>query len=135
MKLQNKKPLIVILSAFKTGKSYKENKVRNNLLESMLHEHNLATKHVEGVWQGESEDSILVALNSKKDLETVKNFAFKNFDQDVILFSNENRDSILITKDGGEIELGKLKRISEKEALKKQCFTYDPSSQTYWHCN
>ena len=104
--------LSVILSAHLTQYSSVENKYRHELLTSMIYDLGLSYAVVQGVYKGVSEVSILVKLNSFADLEILKNYAFKNFGQESVLFNDYNGMSHLMYNDGKDEMLGKLQPVA-----------------------
>lgn len=128
------KPKIVILSAFTSGLPYADNCKNHIRLKRMLTDCKLPFKTVKGFYKGDSETSLVVTIKTLEDLRTVESFAFKNFYQDSILYSDSDRNSSIITKDGEVHSIGKLQIVPKSEALSHEYFTYDPINKTYWIC-
>jgi hypothetical protein len=123
---------IIILSAFRSGHNKTENKARHELLKNMLRDIHMDFKEVHGYYKNEPELSLIVPFKNEEEFNTVKLYAFVNFLQDSILVSNYKRDSYVMTRDGAQIELGKLVSVDRNKALSNEYYTYDPVNKTYW---
>jgi hypothetical protein len=49
-----------------------------------------------GVYKGQEEDSLVVLVNNETDIQTVKDFAFKSFNQESVLYQDANQEAYLI---------------------------------------
>jgi hypothetical protein len=117
-------PKIVILSAELSTETEFFNQLRTNRLINMIRDLNLPFGLVDGYYKGDKENSILVEVKNQIDVENLLGFA-SNFDQECILYSDENRSSELIFCNGENRQMiGKLQAVSELEARKQDNFTY-----------
>jgi hypothetical protein len=119
-------PKIVILSAELSTETEFFNLLRTNRLLNMIRDINLPFGVVEGYYKGVKENSVLVEIKNELDVETLLDFA-KNFNQESILYSDENRESCLYICDNGLENpemIGKLQAVSELEAKKLDSYTY-----------
>lgn len=107
---------VVILSGELSSLSSKENVRRTELLNDMLVELNFSFNSALGVYKGVAESSFVVLINDSADLETLKNFAFKSFNQESILHQDTNQEAFLIYQNGTMERLGRLEQISKDEA-------------------
>lgn len=114
---------VVILSAELSSLSKKENERRSELLNDMLVELNFSFNPALGVYKGVGESSFVVLINDGADLETLKNFAFKSFNQESILHQDANQEAFLIYQNRTMERLGRLEQISKDEAEKLVAYT------------
>lgn len=95
---------------------------------------NIDFKCLEGVYNGMSESNWLCIINSKSDYIKLRDLAIE-FNQECILYSNEDRDSWLInTKYSiGEMRyIGKMQCVSKLEAINHSGYTYDAKYGRYY---
>lgn len=118
----NTQEKVVILSAELAG--HVDNAARTERLRRMLTGLHFSNgcfanfKAAKGYYKGNYEDNFIVLLKDSEwetELEMLKDFAFENFGQEAILFSDANRHTELIFQDGTE-SLGKLVSVSKDEA-------------------
>lgn len=114
---------VVILSAESTKISDDANNQRTTILESLLLDLNLAFNRALGVYNGNSEASFVVLVNSEEEIEALKGFAFKNFDQESILLQDANQEASLLFANGTSERLGRLTQVSEEIAKTHNNFT------------
>ena len=125
--IQTKKPFVII-SAERFTNTIEENEKNHNELLTQLKKDKFSIKEVEGVYQGTVEKSILVILNQRwlaVELATFKNYA-AIFDQESILFVDEERNASLIFPKGGLSEnLGKFIAVTKGIATQMSNYTFD----------
>lgn len=125
--IQTKKPFVII-SAERFTNTIKENKKNHLDLWLQLKRDGFSIKEVEGVYQGTTEKSILVILNKRwlaVELATFKNYA-AIFNQESILFVDEERNASLIFPKGGLSEnLGKFIAVTKGIATQMSNYTFD----------
>jgi len=125
--IQTKKPFVII-SAERFTNTIEENEKNHNELLTQLKKDKFSIKEVEGVYQGTVEKSILVILNQRwlaVELATFKNYA-AIFNQESILFVDEERNASLIFPQGGLSEkLGKFIAVSKGIAIQMSNYTFD----------
>lgn len=128
----NIKPKIVILSAELSTLCPVENTARTNRLKKMLTDLHLAYGNftdiipIKGVYKGVMEDSFCISLKDnvwEDELDILKGFALDNFSQEAILFSDANRATELMFKDGQE-SIGRLTSVSKEEATQSENYSY-----------
>lgn len=125
--LEVKKPFVII-SAERFTNTIEENKKNHLDLWLQLKRDGFSIKEVEGVYQGTVEKSIIVILNKRwlaVELATFKNYALI-FDQESILFVDEERNASLIFPQGGVSEkLGKFIAVTKGIATQMSNYTFD----------
>lgn len=114
---------VVILSAEKSNLDRINNGKRTMLLEQMILDIGLNFEPALGVYKGSEERSFVVVINNNTDLETLKSFAFKNFEQESILYQDSNQEAYLITNGGDVIQLGKLTNVPREVATRQDGYT------------
>lgn len=128
----NIKPKIVILSAELSSLCPVENSARTQRLKKVLTDLHLSCGNfsniveINGVYKGVMEDSFCISLKDdawETELETLKGFALDNFGQEAVLFSDANRATELLFKDGQEF-IGKLTSVSKEEAIQSENYSY-----------
>ena len=111
------------------------NKIATACVEARLKEFGASFKRVLGFWDGEAEQSFVIALSDNKVEELAEVRALtKLYAQDAVMRSRSDRTSYLEYSSGEIEELGTLKTISRKQAIKLESFTYDTFNKTYWAC-
>lgn len=114
---------VVILSAELSTKRFESNRQRTETLEGMLNDCNFRFKKALGCYKGSSEDSFVVVLRDAQELETLKDFAFTNFEQESILYQDANQEAYLVFANGKTEQLGRLEQVDKKEATSQEAFT------------
>jgi hypothetical protein len=114
---------VVILSAENTKLTPEQNCQRTKILKHCLEDCNLLFGESLGMYKGEPETSFVVIINNSHDLQALKDFAFKNFNQESILYQDANQEAHLIFNNGAEERLGRLEEVTEEEARKHNAFT------------
>jgi len=105
---------VVILSAERFNESEAFNWFRTNRLENMLQDLNLSYSKAQGHWDGGHEESFVVIVNNKAEIDTLKDFAFKSFDQEAILHQDSNQMAHIISKDNSIKMIGRLEQVNPK---------------------
>ena len=105
---------VVIISAELTNESGISNVDRSVNLEKCLDDCNLQFNKASGVYKGSSEKSFIVLPRNSAEINVLKEFAFKNFNQESILFQDKSGDTFLIYSDGKKETIGRLKKVSSK---------------------
>tara|TARA_R110000765_G_scaffold412468_1_gene512120 strand:+ start:454 stop:879 length:426 start_codon:yes stop_codon:yes gene_type:complete len=130
------KKSFVIISAERFTNTIEENKKNHLDLWLQLKRDGFSIKEVEGVYQGTSEKSIIVILNKRwlaVELATFKNYA-AIFDQESILFVDEERTaSLIFTKGGLSEKLGKFIAVPKGIATQMSNYTFD--GQDHYVCD
>lgn len=117
------KQRVVILSAELSENSSKRNVMCNENLELCLQECNFKYKNAIGVYKGHKENSFVVIVNNNEDIETLKDFAFKNFDQESILETDIKGNAYLTYQDNTSKIVGRLEQTSKDVAISKNGYT------------
>jgi len=122
---------IVIFSVFQSVRSDSYNLQSHKSLLNFLEQKGIGFKVLKGFYKGESELSVLVHANHLKTIEKIA----IDFFQESILISDSNRlTSLHFLKDGTTENIGTLKKVSQKQALASDCYTFDVSTGHYWLC-
>lgn len=114
---------VVILSAELSTKSFESNRQRTQTLEGILQDLHLSYNKATGVYKGSQEDSFVVIVNSELDIEVLRDFAFKNFDQESILVQDANQEAYLLYQDGTTQRLGVLEQATKEVATAQDSYT------------
>ena len=75
-----------------------------------------------GHYKGTKEKSFFVTVNNETDLETLEKFAFNNFNQESILYSDNNGNCTL-NFDGHTKDIGKMQIVNPKYVEQLENFT------------
>jgi len=102
---------VVIISAELTNESGISNVDLSVNLEKCLDDCNLQFNKASGVYKGSSEKSFIVLPRNSAEINVLKEFAFKNFNQESILFQDKSGDTFLIYSDGKKEAIGRLKKV------------------------
>ena len=105
---------VVILSAELNTNSFEKNRQLTSNLEACLYDCNLSFKKATGSYKGQSEACFVVVMKQDSDLDILKDFAFKSFCQESILFQDSEGQCSLLFKEGSQESVGKLKQIPNK---------------------
>lgn len=105
---------VVILSAELSTNSFERNRQLTENLEACIADCNLRAKRAEGVYKGNAETCFVVIVNNEDEIQTLKDFAFKNFGQESILHQDSNQEAYLIDRDGNTQQLGRLEQVNPK---------------------
>lgn len=125
-----KKEKLVIFSVEQTGVTDEQNSARVDMMPKVLRTKNIPFKKVIGYYFGTKEFSFIIPL---ADLPSVFSF-IKLFKQESILIVDEDRDCTLkfLNDDISNIRLGKLLNVTQDEAIKRDCYTYDYNNGNYF---
>ena len=119
----NTKNQVIILSAELPRLDYYVNQDRTTLLRNMLIDIGLPFRSVRGFYKGTMEHSFLVVINDMTLFETVRDFAFKTFEQESILYQESSGLCSLIYNDETVQNLGKMHLVNEETAKMKDSYT------------
>lgn len=117
------KQRIVILSAELSENSDKRNTMSTENLELCLQECNFRYKNATGIYKGRKENSFVVIAQSNEDIEVLKDFAFKNFNQESILETDIKGNAYLTYQNGKCELLGRLEQINRDIASSFDSYT------------
>jgi len=128
--VRNQYEKIVILSACQGNHL---DPMNTEHLKAILEESKALFAKVKGVYKGVEEMSFMVVLQEDVQLKILKEIAFETFNQESILYrDNENR-AYLHMNDGSEVYLGKLVKTTEAHAKSLDAYTYLPN-EGYFVC-
>lgn len=114
---------VVILSAEKAGDSVENKDLSTRTLRHCLEDCFFKYKEATGLYKGQAENAFVVIIDNQFDLQTLKDFAFKNFGQESILHQDANQEAYLLYADGTSERLGRLEQVTKEEALKQDSYT------------
>lgn len=114
---------VIILSAELTTNTTKENERVTNLLEDCIKDIKLGYSKAQGFYKGVSENSFVVIVKDNDEIETLKDFAFKTFNQESILHQDANGVAYLVYKSDIAEILGRLRRTTRDDATKQDNYT------------
>ena len=106
---------VIILSANQNDGRHERNRQLHENLKACLADCNLRFKEATGAYNGQTEDSVVVLVKDETDIQTVKNFAFKSFNQESVLYQDSNQEAYLLYHDGTTKQLGRLEQVNPKE--------------------
>lgn len=123
----------VIISAEDSTCSDNFNKRETDELESILKKRNASYKHLVGSYRGHREASFLVELDDNFDLDSAKYYSHR-FGQESILLLDEDRNASLHYLDDQWVDdrIGKLKAITNNEAIKLEAWSYCPLNNQFY---
>jgi hypothetical protein len=105
---------IIILSANQNDGRHERNRQLNENLKACLDDCHFKYKEATGVYKGQEETSLVVLVNNETEIQTVKDFAFKGFNQESIFYQDSNGLGHLIFNDGKSKRVGRLREVSPK---------------------
>ena len=121
----------VLLSAELSHLTLEENNTRTNQLELMLRHSGFKPVLMKGVYKGSSEISFFVPVTRNDDIERLEFIAFDRFNQESILVQYSDGHSRLHYPNHIEY-IGKVREITEHEALTLGNYTYYPKQRRYY---
>ena len=117
-------PKVVILSAESPVQDSITNEQKTEMLKNCLEDCNISFNIGTGLFRGEGPQTSFVVLpKNDTEIETVKDFAFKTFKQQSVLFQDNNQEAYLINHDGTEERLGRLIEVSKEVAENAGSYT------------
>lgn len=105
---------VVILSAELSTNSFEKNRQLTENLACCIDDCSFKAKRAIGVYKGSEETCFVVIVNNEDELQTLKDFAFKNFGQESILHQDANQEAYLIYNNGKTEQLGRLEQVNPK---------------------
>lgn len=105
---------IVIISAELSTNRPERNRQLTENLACCIDECNFKAKRAMGVYKGDYETCFVVIVNNEDEIQTLKDFAFKNFGQESILHQDANQEAYLLYNDGRTEQLGRLEQVNPK---------------------
>ena len=114
---------IIILSAELKENRYEKNRQFTENLANCLDDCNFNYKRGEGRYKNNDESIFIVKVSKELEIETLKDFAFKSFNQESILHIDSNNESYLYYGNGNTEQLGRLEQVSKSEALHYDNYT------------
>lgn len=114
---------VVILSAELKDKSFESNRQRTINLAKCLEECNLIFNEAQGKYNGIEETCFVVKVRNNTELETVKDFAFKNFGQESVLETDANGRAYLEFNNGETKMLGQFRQVNPKLIEQLESYT------------
>ena len=116
---------VIILSAELSNLSNAENLRRTETLRHCLEDLDFSFSDAVGSYKGEIEESFVVIVNDQTEIDTLKDFAFKNFNQETVLYQDGNGYAHLIESNATQHPklIGRLSRVSKDDAFKAVRYT------------
>lgn len=114
---------VVILSAELDSNRFEKNRQLTENLNACLSDCNFKYSKGIGVYKGQEESSFIVLPKNDDEINTLKDLAFKSFNQESILYQDANGKAYLIYNNGNEKSLGKLRQVSPKLTEKLENYT------------
>jgi len=107
---------VVILSAELGNLCPIENSNRTRILRHCIEDCKLSFGEAQGVYKGGSEASFVVIVNNDDEIQALKDFAFKNFGQESVLYQDANQEAYLVFTDNSTERLGRLQQTTKEVA-------------------
>lgn len=108
---------VIILSANQNDNRHERNRQLHEILKACLDDCGFKYNEATGVYKGNEEASLVVLVNSEVQIETLKEFAFKSFNQESILYQDANQEAYLLYQDGTTEQLGVLQEVTDVKGL------------------
>ena len=105
---------VIILSAENDNNSYEKNRQLTLNLAGCLKDCNLQFRHLNIINNGNEKDGFVVIINNEIEYNTVKDLAFKNFNQENIFYQDSNQEGYILNKYKSVEQEGRLKEVSNK---------------------
>jgi hypothetical protein len=106
---------LVILSGELASATFSGNRQRTTTLRGMLEDLNFEFLDAKGYFCGMQEDSFVVFYKNSDEYIAVKDFAFKNFDQECILhYTPEDKEACLVFPEESSQVIGDLVEVNPK---------------------
>ena len=105
---------VVILSAERKTNHPEINERVSQVLMDMVSDLGIPFTQALGCYKGDTERSLVCIVRSVEELETLKGFAFNNFNQEPILYKDANGQCYLEYQDGNSEKIGKMKQTNPK---------------------
>jgi hypothetical protein len=110
---------IVILSAELSDKTFESNKQRTENLAACLDDCNMRFTRGTGCCKGSEETCFIVFPKDNHEVDTIKDFAFKSFNQESILEQDANGYAWLEYGNGKVENIGKLRQVTSYLELRE----------------
>jgi len=114
---------VIIISAELSSKTFESNRQRTQTLKDCIEDVGLVFKEALGVYKGSKEVSLVVLVENQLEIDTLKDFAFKNFDQESVLYQDSNQEAYLLYNNGKTEQLVILEEVLQEVALKSDSYT------------
>ena len=114
---------VIILSGELSDLSLEENMHRSIRLGRMIKDLEMPFKSVLGCYKGKRESSFMVVIKNIDEIETLKSFAFLNFNQESILYQDSNGLCYLEYRDGTCERIGKFEEVKASECENFDAYT------------
>jgi hypothetical protein len=114
---------VIILSAESDKKTPEQNNATTRILKHCLEDCNMLFGEAMGMYKGTSENSFVVVIQDIEEIKILKDFAFKNFNQESIIYQDANQEAYLINNNGTHEQLGELAEVSEIDAINLDSYT------------
>ena len=123
----------IILSAELSDQTDIQNKHQTDTLEARLKQKNASYKHLVGSYKGIREASFLIEVNDNFNLFDAEALGCR-FGQESVLVLDEDRNASLVTLNIklDTVKIGKLKAITNKEAIKLEAWSYCPLNNQFY---
>ena len=117
-------PKVLILSAESPENTHEGNRQRTETLRHCLEDCNMNFSQGTGFFRGEGPEASFVVLpRNEAEIDVLKDFAFKSFKQQAVLFQDNNQEAYLINHDGTEERLGRLQEVTKEVAENAGSYT------------
>ena len=104
---------VIILSAERINNTKEENNTRTNNLEQNLLDCSIKFNKAKGCYKGTTEKAFVCLPKNDIEIEVLKDFAFKSFNQESVMHQDSNGMCYLVTPKS-ETKIGKLREVNPK---------------------
>jgi len=113
----------IILSAELSDKTFESNRQRTETLKHCLEDCNINFKEGVGVYKGKEEVCFVTVPKNDDEIQSIKEFAFLNFNQEAVLETDANSEAYLVFQNGTEERIGRLTNVPKNEAIVQDNYT------------
>lgn len=135
--MKNLNPKTYIVSAQSKDRNLHENVALHNYYVQLARVQGLFFKEVEGFFEGQGEDSLVLVGDDAKTLAFVNRIMLETNQKSALLLENDRTAYFIEAKDLGKDSAllqpaGHFTTVSEFEAHQSKGYTFDPKSNQYW---
>jgi hypothetical protein len=121
-----------ILSAYRPEFTEKENRLRSEQLFKQLERLGLKPIRAKGMYKGERELSFIVPYINTKTRERLFSIAFSMYEQESVLFVDNDKSAYLIYLDNNVEHIGSWEQVDRETAESQDAYTYIRFNDSYY---
>ena len=108
---------VIILSAEHSDNNHGLNHFYSDSLERQLTNYDFIFNEALGCYKKSSESSFVVIPRNNEDIDKLKEIAFKEYNQESILYQDKSGDAFLIYSCGKKEAIGQLRKVQSNKGL------------------